>query len=163
MSNYVTTTKTNSADTMSFDAVMGYLHSIPISFETKKFVYRQLRQEVQENHHQTMKERLQQISALKQGWDGYEGMPIKEKTIQNFALLLNLCDFADVADWSLYPNTNGTLLLEQKNASISISSTDFSYYAELSDKYMEAERQPYSLRTFLDTLRTINSFLNNGR
>ena len=84
MTNYATATNTA---TTSFDAVMDYLHSIPISFETKKF--------------------------------------------------------------------------EQENASISIASTEFSYYAEMSDRYMEAEKQPYSLRVFLETLRTINAFLKN--
>lgn len=158
MTNYATATNTATA---SFDAVMDYLHSIPISYETKKFVYRQLRQEVNENHHKTMKDRLQQISVLKRGWDGDDGLPIKKKTIQNFAQVLSICDFADVADWSLFPNTNGTLLLEQENASISIASTEFSYYAEMSDRYMEAEKQPYSLRVFLETLRTINAFLKN--
>ncbi|MBP5682349.1 MAG: hypothetical protein J6X05_03780, partial [Bacteroidales bacterium] len=93
MTNYATATNTA---TTSFDAVMDYLHSIPISYETKKFVYRQLRQEVNENHHKTMIDRLQQISGLKRGWDGDDGLPIKKKTIQNFAQVLNLCDFSDV-------------------------------------------------------------------
>ncbi|MBQ3691511.1 MAG: hypothetical protein II937_16810 [Bacteroidales bacterium] len=153
---------TTTADTLqsaTFDAVMGYLHSIPISFETKKSVYRQLRQEVYDGHLQTMKDRLKQIAALKHGWDGYDGLIIKKKTIENFSQFLNICRPADVAEWSLFPNTNGTLLLEQKDASISLASKEFSYYAEQTDKYMEADNQPYSLQLFLETIRTINSFL----
>ncbi|MBR4677168.1 MAG: hypothetical protein IKO99_04115 [Bacteroidales bacterium] len=160
MENYTTIGNMTAA---SFDAVMSYLHSIPISYETKKFVYKQLGQEIYETHHQKMKDRLKQISDLKQGWDGYDGLPIKEKTVENFVQFLNVCDFSDVADWSLFPNTNGTLLLEQKNASISIASKEFSYYAESQNRYMEAERQPYTLRSFLETLKTINSFLKNDR
>ncbi len=41
MENYATVGNLAAA---SFDAVMSYLHSIPISYETKKFVYKQLGQ-----------------------------------------------------------------------------------------------------------------------
>ena len=149
--------------TASFDAVMGYLHSIPISYETKKSVYQQLRIEILDSHIQTMKDRLKQIAALKKGWDGYDGIAIKKATIDNFATFLDVCSPSDVSDWSLFPNTNGTLLLEQKNAAISISSKAFSYYAELPGKYMEAENQTYTLQSILETVRAINVFLKNDR
>ena len=41
MENYTTIGNMTAA---SLDAVMNYLHSIPISYETKKFVYKQLGQ-----------------------------------------------------------------------------------------------------------------------
>jgi len=150
----------HSTSKATFDDVMGYLHSIPISFPTKKLLYLQLRVEVEVEHLRMLKERLKEIAALKEGWDGFDAPPILNATIKNVKKLIDACKASELTEWTVSPNTNGTILLERKEAAISIASNKFSYYAEQEDRYMEANHCEYTPGTLLKALLDINSFLN---
>ena len=65
----------------------------------------------------------------------------------------------DGIDWSLFPNVNGTLLLEQDDAAISIASSQYSYYAEKDDNIISAEGKETTVDNLLDTIHTINAFM----
>lgn len=144
----------------SFDAVMGYLHSIPMTSPTKKLVYHQLQMEVSDEHRITLEKRLREIATLTKGWDGYDGVPVRKATIKNMGQLFASCKASELADWSLAPTPNGTLLLERQEAAISVASKEFSYYAEQKNRYMEANHCEYSLDALRKTIQHINSFLS---
>lgn len=142
-----------------FDIVMNYLHSIPLTFATKRAVYRQLQSEVYEEHLKALKKKMADISLLGEDWDGYEAEPVNPITLKNFKKALSACKPSDFADWTLSPNTNGTLLLERDEAAVSIASKEFSCYAEQGDRYMEENHRSFTVPALLDTVRRINTFL----
>lgn len=144
----------------SFDSIMGYLHSVPISFNTKKSIYQQLQAEVLEEQLRVFKEKLEAISGLKEDWDGYDAVPISPITINNFSKVLDTCKPSDFEEWTLSPNTNGTLLLEREEAAISIASKEFSFYAEQEGRYMEDNHHAFSVSALLHAVRQINTFLS---
>ena len=53
----------------------------------------------------------------------------QEKVIKNVKQLLEQSDDADLREWVIFPDVNGTILMENKSgdASISIGNTEFSY------------------------------------
>lgn len=144
----------------AYDAVIGYLHSYSMNTDTKRAVYKQLQTEVADENLSYMKRRLGDYERLEPGWDGYgDAIPVKKETIDFMRTFLKGCRPADVSEWRLFPNVNGTLILEQDDAAISIASKEFSYYAENGDKYMESEHNVCSVFALTETIRKINSFM----
>lgn len=143
-----------------FDTVISYLHSNRMPIETKRAVYRQLQSEVADENIANLKRRLKELSKLERGWDGYgEALPIVPATIDLMTKFLYSCRPSDVVDWTLSPNTNGTILLEQKDAAISISSKQFSYYAENGEEYIEDEGLDSDVANITEAIRKINFFM----
>ena len=144
----------------AYDTVIAYLHSYSMNTDTKRAVYKQLQTEVADENLSYMKRRLGDYEKLEAGWDGYgDAIPVKKETIDFMRAFLKVCRPADVSEWRLFPNVNGTLTLEQDDAAISIASKEFSYYAENGDKYMESEHNACSVFALTDTIRKINSFM----
>ena len=144
-----------------FDTVISYLHANHMPIETKRAVYRQLQSEVADENLAYMKRRLKEFAKLKAGWDGYgAALPIVPTTIDIMLQFLRSCRPSDVEDWTLSPNTNGTLLLEQTDAAISISSKLLSYYAENAEKYIEEEGLDCNIENIAKAVRTINVFMH---
>ena len=144
----------------AFDTVISYLHSYRMNIDTKRAVYKQLQLEVADENLGYLKKRLKEFEKLEAGWDGYgDAIPVKKETIELMRAFLMSCRPADVSEWKLFPNVNGTLLLEQDDAAISIASKEFSYYAENGNNYMESEHQECSVAALIDTVRSINSFM----
>ena len=144
----------------TFDTVIRYLHSNHLPIDTKRAIYRQLQSEVADENLANMKRRLKEFSKLEAGWDGYgEAIPIVSDTVKLMESFLKSCRPSDLEDWSLFPNVNGTLLLEQDDAAISVASSQYSYYAEKDDKVISAEGKETTVDNLLDTIHTINVFM----
>ena len=144
----------------SLDGVMDFLHSIKLPFATKKTVCRQLQMEVDDEHIRYMRQRLQESAKLEKGWDGYgDAIPINPIVIDKIKLFLESCKPSDLLEWSLFPNINGTMLLEQDDAAISIASKEFSYYAENGDKYIDSEGIETSVSNLIAVVKKINAFM----
>ena len=110
-------------------------------------------------HLHSLKKKLSDIALLEEDWDGYEAERINPLTIKKFKKVLAACKTTDFAEWSLSPNTNGTLLLERDEAAISIASKEYSCYAEQGERYMEENHHEFTVTSLLDTVRRINAFL----
>ena len=72
---------------------------------------------------------------------------------------LERCKASDLSEWMLFPNVNGTMLLEQEDAAISIASKEFSYYAENDGKYIDGEGLKTSVNGLIDVVKKINVFM----
>lgn len=142
-----------------FDRVIGYLHSSQLSMETKRAVYLQLQAEVADENLGYMKRRLKEFAGLQAGWDGDEAHPVLPDVTAFMSQLLCSCSSMELADWSLFPNVNGTLLLQRKNAAISIGLNDFSYYAETKGKTIGLDHQPLSIESVKSTIETVNRYV----
>jgi hypothetical protein len=142
-----------------FDTVIRYLHSNNLNIDIKRAVYRQLQLEVADENLGNMKRRIKEIENLQYGWDGENAMPVNRDTIEMIRQVLKKARPSDLSDWSVSPNVNGTILLELDDAAISIASKEFSYYAERGERYMESEHQKCSVDALIETIRRINTFM----
>ena len=59
--------------------VLAYIHSVQMSNEDRRMVSRQLRREVDHEHLMWLKNRLEEMKALKKGWDGYDALPVNKE------------------------------------------------------------------------------------
>jgi hypothetical protein len=100
--------------------------------------------------------RTKELAALPQGWDGDNALPMQKKTVQNMQRLLKSGISADFRDWALFPDDNGTLLLQSKDgkASISIGNASYSFVFAKGDKMNVGEAVRFSPLAVLNTMRT---------
>ena len=142
-----------------FDKVISYLHSSQMPMETKRAVYLQLQAEVADENLGYMKSRLKEFSCLQSGWDGVDAQPVLSEITAFVSQLLRSCNSIELADWSLFPNVNGTLLLQRNDAAISIGKEEYSYFAEAKGKAMGHDHLPLSIESVMSTIETINRYV----
>lgn len=101
--------------------------------------------------------RTEELSALQHGWDGAVALPMKKKSLRNMQRLLKAGVGSDFKNWVLFPDDNGTLLLQSKDgtASISIGNSSYSYVFVKDGKVTASESVRFSLTSVLNTLRAI--------
>lgn len=105
--------------------------------------------------------RTKEFEDLTTGWDGEGGLPIEKRVIGNVRKMLTSCDERILAHWLLFPDTNGTLLLQydgtDKEASISIGNTAFSYFVDKDNQPVDsAEKVKFSPSRLIQTIEHIN-------
>ena len=142
-----------------FDRVIGYLHSSEMPIETKRAVYLQLQAEVADENLGYMKRRLKDFASLQAGWDGEDAQPVLPEIAAFTDQLLHSCSSIELANWSLFPNVNGTLLLQRKNAAISIGQQEFSYFAEANNSAIGHDHLPLSVESVKAAIETINRYV----
>lgn len=99
------------------------------------------------------------LSKLYKGWDGADASPIENKTIANMQNVLRKCSETDFSGWVLFPDDNGTLLLQSqdKNASISLGNNLFSYVCQKGNDIISGENVRFSVTSFLNVIKSINN------
>lgn len=142
-----------------FDTVISYLHSSHMPMETKRAVYIQLQAEVADENLGYLKRRLKEFASLQPGWDGENAQSVLPEVISFMGQLLRSCSSLELTDWALFPNVNGTFLLQRKNAAISIGQKEYSYFAEAGNKTIGLDHQPLSIASVKSTIETINRYV----
>lgn len=142
-----------------FDMVISHLHSYHMPMDTKRAVYLQLQTEVADENKGYMKRRLKEFASLQPGWDGEDAQPLLPEATAFMNQLLRSCSSLQLSDWSLFPNVNGTYLLQRKNAAISIGQKEYSYFAEAGNKTIGLDHQPLSIESVRTTIETINRYV----
>ena len=101
--------------------------------------------------------RTEELSSLQPGWDGVDSLPMERKTVRNMQRLLKAGISSDFKNWVIFPDDNGTLLLQSKdgNASISIGNNSYSYVFVRDGKVTSGESVRFSPSSVLSTLRSI--------
>ena len=160
MQQTATKIKTKLATTKSlytFADVMTYLHGINISREDKKSVGRRLIFEAENENKAKALDRLDYLSKLTCDWDGYGALPVSNVVIDNLKKVIDLSQDEDWALWMISPATNGTLTLQSKQhtASISIGDNEFSYYSCINTIENWADDIKFSAQSFLKIMRQI--------
>jgi len=92
------------------------------------------------------------------GWDGEDASPLTSKVIENFCQVLERVDKATFKDLTIFPETNGTLLIESRirEAGVNLGDTSFSYY-KITDNNVAGENGvPFSVEAFLNAISIIN-------
>ena len=97
------------------------------------------------------------LADLPKGWDGGEAQPMGKKTIQNMQRLIKAGISTDFAGWVLFPDDNGTILMQSTDgkSSISIGNNSYSFVSTKNDQVVTGEDIRFSATSVLKTLRTL--------
>jgi hypothetical protein len=143
-----------------YDTVIGYLHSNHLSTDTKRAVCRQLQTEVADENVGYIKRRLKEFAKLRKGWDGYgDAIPVSSVAINHVYKIIDACKPSDLSEWRVFPNVNGTMLLELDHAAVSIGDDAFTYWAEINGEDIGEEYVPFSVDSVVEVIKKINSYV----
>ena len=143
--------------TNSYMDVMPFLHSMPITRKVKEQVAYRLTLEVTEPALADAFDKLDELSLLKEDWDGEGALPISPRVMKNMKDVLLISDNDDWENWTFGPEVNATIGLQSKHnrALISLGAEEFSYYVVIMGKEIAASHVPFTPDVFLKTMRQI--------
>lgn len=92
------------------------------------------------------------------GWDGEDAVPLTKKVVENFNLVLEQLDYKLLQGLTIYPETNGSLLIDstKREAGISLGEQNFSYYEIINDKITGKNSIPFSVKAISEVISQIN-------
>ena len=101
--------------------------------------------------------RTVELAALTTGWDGAQALPMEKKALQNMQRLIKAGESEDFQQWVLFPDDNGTILMQSKDgkASISIGNSSYSYVCTKDGKIDAGQNVKFSAASALKTLRAL--------
>jgi len=98
-------------------------------------------------------------SNLKSGWNGGTELPMEEMSISNALAAVDATSSEELADWTVFPSPNGTILFSPTDdlvAGISIGNSEFSY-AALNNKGQDIKcKKTFSVQSFKLAISRIN-------
>lgn len=103
-------------------------------------------------------QRLLQVSKLQQGWDGYNALPVNSQVIDNMHVVLDNCDSTQLQGWQIFPENNGTILLQNsvRRAGINLGDKTFSYFIINGNNVDGDDSKAFSVSMFLNVLNKLN-------
>ena len=107
----------------------------------------------------TMLDKLQSYKAYPAGWDGEDAVPLTNQVVTNFSHLLEVIDKKLLIGLTIFPETNGTLLIDstKKEAGISLGNDKFSYY-EIKDGQVTGESGiDFSVKAMTQVIKKITA------
>ena len=107
----------------------------------------------------SLHDRLRQLERLSRGWDGYAALPPNAVVSSNARAVFDSCALAELANWQLFPEVNGTLMLQndKAQAGFNIGDTAFSYFF-IHDNQCEGEDNIlFDADHLVKILRSINA------
>ncbi len=102
--------------------------------------------------------KLKTYQGYTKGWDGENASPLTAKVTENFSHVLEVIDKHLLQGLTIYPETNGTLLIDstKREAGISLGDERFSYY-EINDGKVTGENGiSFSVSALIDVIKRIN-------
>jgi hypothetical protein len=105
-----------------------------------------------------MKSRVNFLTTLQQGWDGYDALPISNQVVTNMNAFLANVNEKDLAGWRALPEINGTISLQndEKRAGIQVGDTAFSYFVITGNHVSGNDNIMFAIPTLLHIMREIN-------
>lgn len=104
--------------------------------------------------------RLQELSQLKDGWDGLDSRRINHRVIEQVQDLLFTCSDIDLMDWVLFPEARGYLYLDYSHqgnmAGISLCEGEFSFFTIHDGNTKKGESIPFKPEKVISVLREFN-------
>ncbi len=106
----------------------------------------------------TILDKLKTYQSYTKGWDGEDASPLTENVVANFSHVLEVIDKALLLNITIYPETNGTLLIDctKREAGISLGDERFSYYEIDGGKVTGENGIPFSVSAFTKVIKQIN-------
>ena len=106
----------------------------------------------------TILDKLKTYKGYTKGWDGDEASPLTEKVVSNFCLVLETIDKKLLEGITIYPEVNGTLLIDctRREAGISLGDDKFSYYMIEDDAVKGENGIPFSVSALTKVIELLN-------
>ena len=105
--------------------------------------------------------RLQEISHLRDGWDGADSKKISPITITKFEEVLYLCNEQQLKDWVLFPDARGYLYLDYSHkgifAGITLMEDSFVYFILDGTDVKKGDGQLYVPNNVMAILNKVNN------
>lgn len=91
------------------------------------------------------------------GWDGGSALPLQPLCVNNFRGVVSLCEDSELCGWQLSPETNGTLMLTNRDGKVGINIGDATYsYFKISDGELSGESHvAFNPNTVADIIKDI--------
>lgn len=91
------------------------------------------------------------------GWDGNSALPLQPLCVNNFRGVISLCEDSELGGWQLSPETNGTLMLTNKDGNVGINIGDATYsYFKISNGELSGESHvAFNPNTVADIIKNI--------
>lgn len=102
-------------------------------------------------------ESLSDFQDYEQGWDGEDASPLDKTVVRNFKEVLQKSLDSDLRGWTIFPERNGTLFMqnEQHDAGINIGYKDYSYYINKDGKVIGENGKKFTPKSVIETIRRI--------
>lgn len=141
----------------SYIDAMTMIHTMHLSHEDKKRVAHRLTIEVTAPHLSKAFDRIEHLATLPKNWAGEGSLMISRRVLDNVRQVLLISDDKDWEKWIIAPDVNATLTLQSKasDGTISIGAEEYSYYAEKGDREIHASHVPFTPKSLLQTMHTI--------
>lgn len=104
-----------------------------------------------------MLDKLKTYKAYPAGWDGEDAAPLTSQVINNFSQVLETIDKQLLVGLTIFPETNGTLLIDctDKEAGISLGNDKFSYYEIKDGQVMGENGIDFSVQAITQVIKKI--------
>lgn len=115
---------------------------------------------VTENNGLRMWNRLDELTKLKNGWDGENSVSIKEEIIFFIRDVISECDDKLLNDWIIFPDARGYLYLDytsNKNfAGITVTDNKFVYFIKKNGKIEKNDNNILNKEELINIFRKVN-------
>ena len=110
-----------------------------------------------QNAYVVMLDKLKTYKAYAAGWDGEDAAPLSSQVVANFSRLLEVIDKQLLIGLTIFPETNGTLLIDctDKEAGISLGDDKFSYYEIQNGKITGENGIDFSVQAITNIIKKI--------
>jgi hypothetical protein len=141
----------------SYADAMAMIHTMHLSREDKERVGRRLVLETTEKNLSNAFDRLEHLSMLEPGWAGDGTHSVSRRAINNLKDVLLISNDDDWEYWMISPAPNGSLGLQSKRhtASISVGDKEFSFYSETDKGEDWGDGITFTPSAILDIMRRI--------
>ena len=102
--------------------------------------------------------RINHLASLRDDWDGYGASRIQPQVISNIRSVVLCSNDSDWCDWTISPNTNGTLFIQstKRICSLSLGTHEYSFFAQEKDGRKGESHLPFNAEAFLSQMRLLN-------
>ena len=144
--------------TTSYMDAMAMIHTMHLTREDKERVGRRLVVETTQANLSKAFDRIDHLSQLKDDWDGYGAKKISYYVLRNLRDVLLISDNDDWENWMISPAPDGTIGLQSKlhTSSISVGDREFSYYSAKGDMEDWGDNVTFTPYSFLEVMRKTN-------
>jgi len=106
----------------------------------------------------TILDKLKTYQRYGKGWDGENASPLTKKVVSNFCRVLETIDKSLLEGITIYPEVNGTLLIDstRREAGISLGDDKFSYYEIEGDTVKGENGIPFTVSALTNVIKRIN-------
>ena len=103
-------------------------------------------------------DKLKTYQGYEKGWDGEQASPLTEKVVSNFSHVLETIDKKLLEGITIFPETNGTLMIDstRREAGISLGDDKFSYYVIDGDVVKGENGVPFTVSALTNIIKEIN-------